>query len=112
MARMKMIQIQGSVIQPIGKITNDARTIVSKICLGVDDIQLLGNKALVLRAEIYPKKLPMLYAALDSIGIKFNEESLPDIETLKEDIEYPLSIQVISFSGDTDRRVNVPKIPG
>jgi hypothetical protein len=112
MARRKIIQIEGSVLEPIEKITSNARTTVSKICLGIDDMQLLGNKALVLRAEIYPGKLPSLYTALVSIGIKINKQSLPDIESLQEQIEYPLSIQIVSFSDDTDRRANIPQVPG
>jgi len=107
-----MIQLQGSVLSSLGKITNDARSAVSKICLGVDDMQLLGNKALVLRAEIYPRKLELLYSELNSIGINFNKQSLPDVDTLKQEVEYPLSIQITSFSDDTDRRISVPKVPG
>jgi len=112
MRRRKMIQLQGSVLSSLGKITNDARSAVSKICLGVDDMQLLGNKALVLRAEIYPRKLELLYSELNSIGINFNKQSLPDVDTLKQEVEYPLSIQITSFSDDTDRRISVPKVPG
>jgi hypothetical protein len=112
MVRRKMIQIQGSVLEPIGKITSDARMTVSKICLGIDDMQLLGNKALIFRVEISPGKLATLYTALASIGIKLNKQSLPDIETLQEEMEYPLSIQITSFSDDTDRRISIPKVPG
>jgi hypothetical protein len=112
MARREIIQLQGSVVAPIGVITNEARTVVSKICLGIDDIQLLGNKALVLQTEVYPGKLQALYTALASIGIKLNKQSLPEIDQLLEEIEYPLSIQITSFSDDTDRRTNIPKVPG
>jgi len=55
-----MIQIQGSVQEPIGKVTSIIRNTVSNVCLGIDDMQLLGNKALVLRAEIFPTVLPTL----------------------------------------------------
>ena len=79
MVRRKIIQIQGSVQEPIGKITSDARVTVSKVCLGIDDMQLLGNKALVFRAEIYPAKLASLYLALVAIGIKLHSQSLPQI---------------------------------
>ena len=112
MVRRKMIQIQGTVLEPIGKITSDARTTISNVCLGIDDMQLLGNKALIFRVEIYPRKLPTLYTALVSIGIKLNQQSLPGIETLQEEMEYPLSIQITSFSDDTDRSINIPKVPG
>ena len=112
MVRRKIIQIEASVVEPIGVITNEARTAVSKICLGIDDVQLLGNKAIVFRAEIDPEKLQALYTALVSIGIKLNKQSLPDIDALQEEIEYPLSIQITSFSDDTDRSVNIPKVPG
>lgn len=70
MVRREIIQIQASVVEPIGVITNETRTAVSKICLGIDDVQLPGNKAIVFRAEIYPEKLQALYTALVSIGIK------------------------------------------
>jgi hypothetical protein len=112
MAPGKVIQIQGSVLEPIAEITSSARMTVSKVCLGIDDMQLLGNKALILRAEIYPGKLQTLYNALASIGIKLNKQSLPEKEKLQEEIEYPLSIQITSFSDDTDRRTSIPKVPG
>jgi len=112
MVRRKVIQIQGSVLSSIGEITETARMTVSKICLGIDDMQLLGNKALVLRTEINLEKLPFLYGALVSIGVKLHKQSLPDIKGLQEDIEYLLSIQITSFSVDTDGRTNIPKVPG
>jgi hypothetical protein len=112
MARVKVIQIQGSVLESIGEITSKTRKTVSEVCLGIDDIQLLGNKALILRAEIYPGKLQTLYNALALIGIKLNKQSLPKKEKLQEEVEYPLSIQITSFSDDTDRRTNIPKVPG
>lgn len=52
-----IIQIQGFVSKPIGMITNEARTTVSNNCLGIDEMRLLGNKALVLRTEITPEDL-------------------------------------------------------
>jgi hypothetical protein len=112
MTRRKIIQIQASVIEPIAVIANDARRTVSEICLGIDDMQLLGNKALVLRAEIYPEKLQALFAALVSIGIRLNKQSLPEIGTLQEEIEHPITIQITSLSGDTDRSVKIPNVPG
>ena len=110
--RKKIIQIQGSVSEPIGLMTNKARAAVSNICLGIDDIHLLGNKALVLRAEITPENLPILYADLASIGIKLNGRSLPKASTLQEGIEYPLSIQIISSSEGTDQKIIILKVSG
>jgi hypothetical protein len=112
MSRKKIIQIQAFVAEPIGVISNQARLTVSAICLGIDDMQLLGNKALVLRAEIFPTKLPDLYAALESIGIKVNNHCPVEIETLEEKTEYPLSIQITSYSDDTDRRAYIASVPG
>ncbi len=112
MPRIKVIQIQGSVQASIGSIMNDVRSTISRICLGIDDMHLLGNKALVIRAEIFPAKLQSLYVALGEIDVKFNQNSLPDVNSYQEAKEYPLSIQITSFSDATDRRVNSPKVPG
>jgi len=112
MVRREIIQLQGTALEPIGDITYTVRTTVSKICLGIDDMQLLGNKALVIRAEIYPEKLLNLYSALDSIDVSLYKQSLPNIEMLKKEIEYPLSLQITSFSDDTDRKINIPNVPG
>lgn len=97
MLRITIIQLQGSVHESIVRITNQVRLAFSKVCLGIDDINVLGSKALVLRAEIYPRELPSLYEALVSIGVKLNKVELPDIESLQDDIEYPLSLQIISL---------------
>ncbi len=51
---------------------------VSKVYLGVDDMQLLGSKALVLRAEIHLDKLPLLYTELASVGVNLNELNLTE----------------------------------
>jgi len=112
MMRKKIIQIQGSVSESIGLVTNKARAAVSHICLGIDDMHLLGNKALVLRAEITPDNLPNLYADLTSIGIKLNGRSLPKVSTLQEGIEYSLSIQIVSSSEGTDQKIIIPKMSG
>jgi len=98
-----MIQVQGSVQESIDKIAIDARTAVSRVCLGVDDLQLLGSKALVFRAEILPGKSSVLYAALTSIGTELNKQHLPDMDDLKAEMEYPVSIQITSFSEDTGK---------
>jgi hypothetical protein len=100
------------VSKSIGVIANEARKTVSEICLGIDDIRLLGNKAVVFRAEISPENLPRLYTDLAFIGIKLSTDSLPEIKMLEKGIEYPLSIQIVSLSDDTDRRVNIPNVPG
>ena len=112
MVHRNIIQIQGFVSKSIGVIANEARKIVSDICLGIDDVRLLGNKAIVFRAEITPENLPSLYTGLASIGIKLSTECLPDIKMLEKKIEYPLSIQIVSLSEGTDRRVNIPSVPG
>jgi hypothetical protein len=112
MVRRNIIQLQGFVSKSIGIISNEARKTVSEICLGIDDVRLLGNKAIVFRAEITPENLPSLYTHLAFIGIKLSTESLPDIKSLEAKIEYPLSIQIVSLSDDIYRRVNIPSIPG
>lgn len=112
MSRIKIIQLQGSVLESIVKITSKARFAVSKVCLGIDDMNVLGNKALVLRTEIYPLDLTALYESLASVGVKLIQSELPDMKLLQEDIEYPLSIQIVSLSEETDRRINLPQIPG
>lgn len=53
---MRIIQLQAKTSEKILVITEHARRIMSDFCLGVDDVHLLGNKALILRSEIYPKK--------------------------------------------------------
>lgn len=110
--RKKIIQLQGFVSAPIDSITNKTRSVVSNVCMGVDDMRLLGNKALVLRAEIYSENLINLYSDLASIGITLNNESLPEVAELLEGTEYPLSIQITSSSEGTDRKIQIPKVPG
>ena len=91
---------------------DNVRTIVSGLCGGIDDMNLLGNKALVIRAEIYPEKLPTLYTALTSMGMTVNHQSLPDHGTLKAELEYPITLQITSFSDQTDGRIKLPRVPG
>ena len=109
---MKFIQLQASTQEPIRNIMSNARATVSKVCGGIDDMNLLGNKALIIRAEIYSEKLPSLYETLSSIGIKIKSNYKPNQETLKDEFEYPITLQITSFSDKTDDRVNIPKIPG
>ncbi len=89
MVHRNIIQIQGFVSKSIGVIANEARKIVSDICLGIDDVRLLGNKAIVFRAEITPENLSSLYTDLAFIGIKLSTESLPDIKMLANEINIP-----------------------
>jgi len=112
MKRTPLIQIQGSVQVPIDHIIGEARSAVSRVCLGVDDMNLLGKKALVIQAEIYPDTLPELYKALTSTGIKLIKSSLPDQKILKTEVEHRVSLQITSFSGAVDGRVSIPKVPG
>ncbi|MEH6358607.1 MAG: hypothetical protein V7745_06430 [Pseudomonadales bacterium] len=112
MNRVKLIQVRASVQEPLRIVMDKVRATVSKVCGGIDDMQLLGNKALVIRAEIYPEKLPALYTALTSIGITINKQNLLDQDALKEKLEHPITLQITSFSDETDSRVNIPKVPG
>jgi len=57
-------QIQGSVAALIVKVIINAQKIVSNACIGIDDMQLQGNKTLVIRAEIYPEPPKNLYIDL------------------------------------------------
>ncbi len=109
---MKLIHLQSSVHKPLRNIIDNARVTVSRVCGGIDDMNMLGNKALVIRAEIYPSKLPALYAALQSIQIYVIQHSLPDKSALKEEFEYPMTRQITSLADDTNNRVTLPKIPG
>jgi hypothetical protein len=64
-------------------------------------MHLLGNKALVLRAEIFPTDLEQLSQSLRAIEILLSEQSFPEKVTLIAEVEYPLLIQITSFSDDT-----------
>ena len=90
---------------------DDIRKVVSRVCGGIDDMHLLGYKALVIRAEIYPEKLPSLYAALTSVGVKVGSNG-PDEQNLKAGNQHPITLQISSLSNDTDDRVSIPKVPG
>jgi len=97
MKRIKLIKLTAAVQEPIGSVINPARIAMSDVCNGIDDMHLLGNKALVVRAEIYPYKLPMLYTALESIEVTLNKNSLPDKGALIEGGEYLISLHITSF---------------
>jgi hypothetical protein len=110
--RLTLLQLQATTHKPINRVTNELRTAVSNVCCGIDDMHMLGNKALVLRAEIFPKDLHELHKVLRAIGVNITKQKSPEEETLKADVEYPLSIQVTSFSYDTDQKKLVPNVPG
>jgi hypothetical protein len=108
----KLLHVQASTQQSLRAGMGDIRKVVSRVCGGIDDMQLLGYKALVIRAVIYPEKLPSLYTALTSVGVKVSSKNRPDEQSLKAGNQHPITLQISSFSNDTDDRVNIPKIPG
>ena len=109
---MKIIQLQSSVHQPLRNVIDDVRVTVSRVCNGIDEMSRFGNKALIVRAEIYVGRLPALYAALEASGIKVSEKTRPDVSTFSKDAEYPVTLQVIGLSDDTDDRITIPSVPG
>lgn len=109
---MKIIQLQASVQYPIRNIMDEVRKIVSNICGGIDDMCLLGDKALVIRAEVYTESLSILCSELTAAGIKIGPQGFPEKENLKAGFEYPLTLQITSFSTSTDGRVSIPSVPG
>ena len=108
----KLLYVQATTQQSLRVGMNDIRKVVSRVCGGIDDMQMLGYKALVIRAEIFPEKLPSLYAALTSVDVKVGSKNRPDEQSLKAGNQHPITLQVSSYSDDTDDRVNIPKIPG
>ena len=108
----KLLYIQATTQQSLRVAINDIRKVVSRVCGGIDDMQLLGYKALVIRAEIYPEKLPSLHTALASVGVKVGSKNKLDEKSLKVDSQHPITIQISRFSDDTDDRVNIPNVPG
>jgi hypothetical protein len=112
MKRLTLLQLQAATQKSISKVTNDIRIVVSNVCCGIDDMHMLGNKALVLRAEIFPKKLEELYKRLKDIEVNITQQNLPEEGTLQSEVEYPLSILITSFSGDTDQKMYAPNVPG
>lgn len=109
---MVTIQLQAVSTERIIVITELIRKIVSDVCLGVDDVHLLGNKAVVFRAEIYPKKIALLCDRLAEAKLSVDPSTIPDYQWLDSDCEYPLTLQITSYSDDTDGRVVVPSVPG
>lgn len=112
MTNQKLIQLVATSSEPIRKIAEDVRLAVSRACSGVDDMHLLGGKAVVIRAEITPKQLPVLVSALEALRIDIDRGSVPNPATLDGDHLYSITVQVTSFSDDTDGRVTIPHVPG
>jgi hypothetical protein len=108
----KLLHVQASTQQSLRVGMDDIRKVASRVCGGIDDMHLLGYKALVIRAEIYPEKLPLLYAALTTVSVKVSSKKRPDEQSLKAGNQHPITLQISSFSNDTDDRVNIPKVPG
>ncbi|NYZ63490.1 hypothetical protein H0E82_12085 [Luteimonas sp. SJ-16] len=112
MINHKRIQLVGSSREPVRRLMEDVRLAVSRACSGVDDMHLLGSKALVVRAEISPKQLPVLVSALEALRVDIDRTSVPSPAALDRAALYPLTVQVTSFSDDTDGRVTIPHVPG
>lgn len=112
MPSVQVIKVIAGAIEPIRKLTDNARVAVSGVCGGVDGMHVLGSKALVIRAEVYPKQLPLLVSALELIGVRVDEESVPNPSSLDETHQYPMTLQITSYSDDTDGRVRIPNVPG
>ena len=110
--QMNIIRVQSTVNEPLRNIIDNVRMAVSRVCNGIDDMNRLGNNRLVVRAEIYPGRLPMLYAALESINIQPSQHTLQEVSALNEDSEYPITLQFTSLADDTDDRVGLPNVPG
>jgi hypothetical protein len=109
---LPIIQLLASTQEPLRNVTENARRAMSKLCGGIDDMNQFGEKALVVRAEIYPEKLPALYEALGSAKLKLSDDSLPDKDSLRAGVEHPITLQITSFSNDTDGKISIPKVPG
>ena len=75
-------------------------------------MHLLGRKALVVCAEIYPHRLEPLLEALLDLSVEVRPATLPEAGALEPAFEYRLTLQVVSQAGDTEGRVEVPRIPG
>ncbi|GLP95590.1 hypothetical protein [Paraferrimonas sedimenticola] len=105
---MQFIQLQASTQQPINSLTLQIRERMASVCGGIDDMTRLGNKALVVRAEIYPEKLAELLELLSELPIKLDAAPPPK----PSDTEAIITLQVTSYAGDTDAKVTIPKVPG
>ncbi len=112
MTHLRLLHLQATTRHPLRQITDDVRGSVSRLCGGLDDLQRLGNKALVVRAEIYPENVLLLESALAAIGVNADRNSTLFQEGLQCGLEYPLTIQITSFADDTDEQVLIPQVPG
>jgi hypothetical protein len=112
MSSIKFIQLIANTSEPLRRITEDARLAVSRACSGIDDMHLLGGKALVIRSEIFAEQLSDLVVALEAIGISVDRASVPSAASLASHQHYTITLQVTSFSDDTDGRVIIPDVPG
>lgn len=112
MSSFKFIQLIATTSEPLHRITEDARLAVSRACSGIDDMHLLGGKALVIRSEIFSEQLSDLVLALETIGISVDRSSVPSATSLDPHYHYTITLQVTSFSDDTDGRVIIPDVPG
>jgi hypothetical protein len=109
---MPIIQLQATTSERISLITEYVRRIVSDECLGVDDVHLLGNKALILRSEIFPKKMKSLCERLMEFNVIVDQSTVPEIKSLDTEREHPITLQITSYSEDTNGRVQLPRVPG
>ena len=49
---------------------------------------------------------------MKDIEVNITQQNLPEEGTLQSEVEYPLSILITSFSGDTDQKMYAPNVPG
>jgi len=108
----RWIPIQAVVDTPLREVLDEIRVAVSRACGGIDDMHLLGDKALVIRTEIVPRKLPALRQALAGLGVRVTGRDIPAVDDLQADARYPVTLQITCLAGDTDGRVAIPNVPG
>ena len=75
-------------------------------------MHLLGRKALVVSAEIYAPRLEQLLQALSDLAVEVRPGSLPDTDALEPALQYRLTLQIVSRAGDTEDRIELPRVPG
>jgi len=109
-----LIQLQAISDKPLRDMTEAIRVSVSRACGGIDDMHQLGDKALVVRAEIVPAKFPALISSLEDIGLHGFSDNLPadNLHDYEPDAEHPFTLQVLTTAGSGDGRVEIPKVPG
>lgn len=109
---MPIIQIRASTPHPISDIINSVRSTVSDVCLGIDDMNLLGNKALVVRTDITSEKIPALLQGLSLIDIGVSQNDLESYLQIEDNTEYMMTLQIVSYAEDTDGKQMIPEVPG